>query len=314
MPKPRPDTRPPVPLSDEALDWVIRLHSGSETEADHRAWEGWRQQSPAHAAAAREAELIWNGLDLAVPAWDRQVSKRRMTRRAVLGGGLAVVAGGGLYQSGVIGPQLWADHSTRMAERRDLRLPDGTRVTLNARSALSKGVARAPRGAVLHQGQARFRVEPAAAGPFAVGFGRHRLHSAAGEFDVDWRPGGVAVTLFSGRAEVAPDGRAPVLLAPDQRLILTGSGPLGPEPIDATAESAWLRGKLIFNQRSLGDLLAEVERYSPGRIVVLGDQLATMRVTGVFELSDPGAILDSLEQSLPVRISRLPLLTVIRSA
>lgn len=43
------------PLTREALGWIVRLTSGSATQGDARAFEAWRSQGPAHAAAFREA-------------------------------------------------------------------------------------------------------------------------------------------------------------------------------------------------------------------------------------------------------------------
>lgn len=53
-----------VALSDEAIDWLVVLSSGRATQEDHAAFDEWRQTSPAHELAAREAETIWHGLGI----------------------------------------------------------------------------------------------------------------------------------------------------------------------------------------------------------------------------------------------------------
>ena len=53
-----------VALSDEAIDWLVVLSSGRATQEDHAAFNEWRQTSPAHELAAREAETIWHGLGI----------------------------------------------------------------------------------------------------------------------------------------------------------------------------------------------------------------------------------------------------------
>jgi len=46
----------------------------------------------------------------------------------------------------------------------------------------------------------------------------------------------------------------------------------------------------------------------------MGDALAAMKVTGVFDLSDPEGVLDNLGQSLQVQVSRMPMIADIRAA
>jgi transmembrane sensor len=84
------------------------------------------------------------------------------------------------------------------------------------------------------------------------------------------------------------------------------------ERIDANTETAWRRGKLIFDRRPLGEVVADLERYRRGKIVVVRDDLDALEVTGVFDLADPEAILLTIEETLPVRVARLPFVTIIR--
>ncbi|MBY5973021.1 FecR domain-containing protein [Ferrimonas balearica] len=143
----------PARLADEALDRLIHLHSGNATDEDRSEWRLWKAQSTARAEAAREAEELWNGLGAAGAAWARGRRNGRLTRRALLLGGATVLGGAALHELGAIGPHLLADHRTGVAERRDIRLDDGTRVTMDARSALSDLTLNHPRQAELLRGR-----------------------------------------------------------------------------------------------------------------------------------------------------------------
>ena len=57
---------------------------------------------------------------------------------------------------------------------------------------------------------------------------------------------------------------------------------------------------------------AEIERHHAGRIVILDDGLRELRVSGIFDLGQPDAILRTLELTLDLDMVRLPLLTIIR--
>ncbi|EMV9186455.1 hypothetical protein AADU03_005377, partial [Escherichia coli] len=67
-------------------------------------------------------------------------------------------------------------------------------------------------------------------------------------------------------------------------------------------------------QRPLAEVLDELERYVPGRIVLTDGALRQHKVSGVFDLQDPGALLKTLERLQPVKVTHLPWLVLIRPA
>ena len=82
--------------------------------------------------------------------------------------------------------------------------------------------------------------------------------------------------------------------------------------VDVDAATAWQRGKLIFNRRPLENVVAELQRYRTGRIMILGDRLKTLEVTGVFDLDDTDRILRTIEETTKARVVQMPLFTIIR--
>jgi transmembrane sensor len=307
-------TGTPSELSDQALDWIVRLHSGSAEPHDTQKWQTWRATSPAHEAAAQEAEHLWNGLGSAGASWGRKMRNRRMTRRAVLGGGAAMIVAGGMHGLGILGTHLFADYQTATAECQSFELEDGTDVLLNARTALSGAFENGKRGVSLMRGQAFFTITQNNTAPFHVSEGKTTITCAQGEIDVDLCNGRVGLIVHKGAADVTGQTGTRQVAA-GQRIQITREGRFSDiETVDLTEASAWRRGKLIFNRRPLGDLAVELERYRGGRIVVLENELAAMEITGVFDLADPDAILDALEASLSVRISKIPMLAIIRTS
>jgi len=302
-------------LSDEAIDWVVRLNSGRASASDRAAFVAWRQKSEKHEHAAREAEAIWHGVGIAGSSVRRADRKSKLTRRAVLGAGVVVAGSGVLAWSGAIGPHLLADHVTGVGEQRTILLDDGSSVFLNAGSSLSVDFSSRERLLRIHGGQATFTVAHDPSRPFIVAAGAGRTRAVGTVFDVDIRPREVMVTVIEGTVDIATEV-APsslVIATIDQRVRYDDSAPPSqPEAIDSDAETAWRRGKLIFDRRPLGDVVAELERYRNGRIVIASDQLRSLEVTGVFDLADPEAVLGAIEATLPVRITRLPLVTLIR--
>ena len=55
-------------------------------------------------------------------------------------------------------------------------------------------------------------------------------------------------------------------------------------PVDAATISAWRRGLLIFRNQPLSQVIAEVNRYRPGRIVLTDTALSQRPVYAVFHI------------------------------
>jgi transmembrane sensor len=83
------------------------------------------------------------------------------------------------------------------------------------------------------------------------------------------------------------------------------------QPVDVTSATAWRRGKLIFNHRPLAEVVLELERYQFSRIVFANGDLRAMPVTGVFDLDDPDGTMRTIEQTLAIKVTRLPLVTIL---
>ncbi|WP_240791782.1 MULTISPECIES: FecR family protein [Pseudomonas] len=284
-----PAPEPLCDLSDDALDWQVTLHSGNASVADQARYRRWCQLSPQHAEAAREAEALWQDIGhTASAASTPPPLRRRWARLAGIAASLMLLmAGYGGWQQA---PFWRSDYHTGVGERQRITLADGSRVTLNSASALSVAFTGAERKVLLRAGEALFEMadDPR---PFVVEAGAAPVTAEGAVFSVRREAGGNQVVLAQGRAEV--DGQT-----------------LQPAP-DARTRTAWQRGKLIFNGKPLGQVLAELERYQRGRIVIPDHQLAALEVSGVFDLDDPQALLRTLEQRYHLNVTYLPFLAVV---
>jgi len=319
-------------VDEEAMEWLVRLQFGTANRTDFTAW---RARSPAHETAARAAETLWREIgqtDTAV-AFARRESARRagpdprvarlpsraarpaFARRAVLTGAVAASAALVVGGSGVFGPlaALTADYATRPGERRAVSLPDGSTVLLNTATALSVTFTPEERRVSLEAGEAFFEVAKDPDRPFIVTAKGGETRAVGTAFAVRTDGDLVRVTVTEGIVEVTARSAAPVSLVAGQG---TSYGPKATMTsayyVNEAVATAWRRGKLIFNQRPLEEVAAEMSRYSAGRIVVTNEELKRLPVTGVFELDDPDGMLRAIEQILPVKVMRLPLLTLLR--
>ncbi|WP_343576019.1 FecR family protein [Pseudomonas sp.] len=308
-------SRVDLALSDDAIERLAQLHSGSAGAAERMEFLRWRGQSPEHERAAREAEALWGAL----PETRNAEEYRRRARYLRRWPALAVAACVAAIAVTLALPEplagLYADYATRTGERRMLELADGSRVWLNSGSALSVDFSPQQRRLRLHSGEALFEVAKDASRPFIVEAKGGEVRAVGTRFDVDSRGPQVRVDVTEGVVQVNSAGSAPVRLSAGERLSYREAAVPEPvQPLDLSSASAWQRGKLIFNQRPLGEVLDELERYVPGRIVLTDSALRQHKVSGVFDLKDPDALLKTLERLQPVKVTHMPWLVLIRPA
>ncbi|WP_261241102.1 MULTISPECIES: FecR family protein [unclassified Pseudomonas] len=280
---------PPIrDLSDDALQWQVLLHSGTASAADQARYQRWKQLSLDHTEAAVEAEMLWLDLGSTATAQAFEALPPRPRRKRWSAGIAAALV---LVVAGYCGWQeapLWlADYHTRVGERQSITLDDGSKVLLNSASAVSVAFSATERRVTLRAGEALFDTV-ADPRPFVVETAGDTVQGANATFSVR-RDG--QVVLAKGQARLG-----------DQVLAVAA---------DASALTAWQRGKLIFNGKPLGQVLAELERYQHGRIVVPDSKLAALEVSGVFDLDDPHALLRTLEQRYGLKVTYLPWLAVV---
>jgi transmembrane sensor len=77
--------------------------------------------------------------------------------------------------------------------------------------------------------------------------------------------------------------------------------------VDVEQVSAWRLGKLIFDGVPFAEAIAELDRYLPGRILIVKGHLGETRVGGIFnlsELDDAVAALAITQRLRPIRLTR----------
>jgi transmembrane sensor len=295
------------PLTEEALAWLARLHSGEETDADWHLYADWKAIDQAHVDAAARAEQIW----------DRLGSALRPNRKGgkVLGGiGIAVLLVGASASLGAFGPPSgwFADEATGFGERRTVELADGSAIVLDSATSFDIAYSRRERRIVLRDGQVYITVQPDPARPFVVEAGGGAVQALGTAFNVRMAHDGVRVDVTQHAVRVSAADTPSVDVEQGQGVGFTRRSIGAPAPIDIAAVTAWTHGEIVFDDRPLGDVVTEIGRYRSGSVVFTDAALKKLTVTGVFNTTDTDDFFDALEQTLPVRVIRLPLITLIR--
>ncbi|MFG1477310.1 FecR family protein [Xanthobacter sp. V4C-4] len=289
---------------DAALAWFVKVRSGEATAAEQADFARWIAAAGDNRRAFEQLEALWGDLDrlgdprrAPVAARRAQPARPAFSRRAVLAGGAAAAAGLAL---GV--PYLFrGDLQTGIGEQRALALADGSRVELDADSALDLDFTARARRLTLLRGRAFFDVAPDADRPFSVAAADGVTTAAGTQFSVHRWSDEVTVTVIESAVaiEVGADRLARLKAGEAVSYGAAGIGETGPAS-DAEA-TAWRRGKLIFEDRPLQRVIAEVNRYRRGSILVTNSDLLRLRVSGIFDVNRPDGVLDAITGSLPVR-------------
>lgn len=310
----------PSSLTDEALAWLVRIHSGHASDADRLACEAWKTQSPAHDLAYQKAEALWYEIGLTpasgVPRLpdsspsSRRVSRSRKLRTWSLAACLILAVG--WATSGLILPHLlptMADYHTGTGQQRIVLLKDGTRVTLNTDSAINVAFSSQQRIVQLLKGEAAFDVTSDGTRPFIVQSREVTTRALGTGFIVHLQPRSVTVTVAEHAVQVSTTTAgafSPLVLQEGQQVSYSDEGGLSPiQAVDLKRVSSWQRGKLIFEDQPLGTVIEELDRYRPGSILILNPTLRTLKVTGLFDTADPEAALRMIAYTLRIHETTL---------
>jgi transmembrane sensor len=304
-------------IAEEAAGWVARLQSSDASERDRRDFDLWAARDPAHRMAYDELRGLWTDLgDVPLPAGHLRETGGRRRRLAgnILALGLIAILSAALYQMGLI-DRMRADHYTVVGSVRSLRLDDGTRVDLNTDTAIAVRYSDRERRVELLRGEAFFDVARQAERPFVVSGAGMQATALGTRYGMRTASAGSAgdVQVEEGRVEVV-SGNNRVVLGADGVASLSDGGRLTTGSADVAGRSAWRSGKLVFSGQPLGEVLATLQRYRLGRIIVLDQAAAARHVSGIFDLNDTDEALRVIESSLPVTVTRLTgMIILVRS-
>lgn len=305
----------PVPASPDAAaaaaSWYARLHADDATPADRAAFGRWLAAEDAHDQAWHELVATTRLLDAArddpalramIAATRSEIGTRPQRRWWPMAAAAAVVLAVGGTTALVLDRD--TQPATQIAETRyatpagrsrDITLADGTRMTLDADSAVRVAAPGATRRVGIDRGQAFFAVAHDARHPFVVSAGGNSVTALGTQFAVRTATDRVVVSLVEGsvRVDTPEIGRATTLV-PGNTLTI-GRTALQLTRAGAETATGWRKGTLTFDAAPLTEVVAELNRYSVQRIELGDSRLARRVFSGVLKTDGGGtALADAL--------------------
>jgi transmembrane sensor len=330
-----PDT---TAIEAEAAAWVARFDAGDVSARDQAAFQQWLNRSALHRDAIAAYGSLWAEFDAlrsltGTGEAEQQISVRDshpvLLERAkpwlvaCAASVIAVVGATLLFHPKPAGiataknhpsPALLPVHlsyETAIGHQKRITLADGSSVILNTNSRLEVDFVGKRRDVHLTRGEAYFEVVHDKTRPFTVYANNYVVRDIGTAFDVHLsKTGLVEVGVTKGSVEVAPandahglePAKSPDVVVAGQDIVL-GQKVERAEAVpsaDMGRKLAWRQGQLIYTGEPLGEVLADVSRYSNIKIELADPALENLPVGGAFRTDQIEAIFAALENNFGV--------------
>lgn len=317
----KPAGTDPERLQREALDWLRVLTSGEVTRADLAALDRWRAESPQHRRALAEANLLWDVLgkvaheaearEPAHGAAVRPFLRRAVARRTVLAGAAAASVAYVMVRPPLhlwpTAVELMAPYRTSTGERRQLAVASGVAIVMDTQTSLTAPVTVGELSSLeLISGQLAVSVEAKPGRSVVIAAAGGQIQADRGNFDVRRDAASVCVTCSDGAVRVSHRFAATTTLQAGQQVTYNDHGLSTAITADPALVGAWQRGLLIFRDVPLAEVVREVNRYRPGRIILLNDSLADRKVVAGFRLDQIEDVVAYIGQAFGAKVRSLP--------
>ena len=303
------------------------LRSGLATDADRSEIEEWRAHDPAHENAWSRVLALWElgsgaATEPSIVAMRRAALASPRSARPdwlpmSMAAGLIVALSVSLWSTidfpgqGTGSPQMadasavhWSPQTrTAVGQLEKIELADGSVVTVNTNSAIRTALSSSARRVRLDRGEAYFDVARNSV-PFKVTTGSISVTALGTSFSVRNDGDDVVVTLQDGSVSVYnSDEKRSAILQPGWQL-RSGKNGFTQSKVDVGRSLSWVSGALDFDRRPLGDVVAELNRYSDQHIILADNRLVDIPISGLFPAGQPDRLVTMLVADQKARVVR----------
>ena len=330
----------------EAANWLLRLREAGVTPATVVEWQAWCRRSQENERAFSEIQSVWDraesvprlAADAGAIADDRYTgevpvaqwpaastatppaARTPSTRNAALKfAGWFAAAAAGLAAFTVNwfdamhsdGPQA-TEIVTSVGMQREVKLADGSVITLAGGSRLRAHLTDTQRQITLAAGEAYFHVAKDNRRPFVVRALDAEVTAVGTAFNVRAENHTVRVAVTEGVVEVARPSVVPNTHAGDEKVHLTAGRELTWQAdratpvvvsVERTRAASWRSGTLEFSDEPLSSVIAAINRYSPQPLRILEPAVGEYRFTGTVEVTRIDEWLAGLPSIFPVAVN-----------
>lgn len=315
-------TRPAAQVEAEAAAWLARRDGDAWLPTDETALNEWVAASTENRVAFLRLSSVWGKADRLRAIGGSQVAASEEIEdplnslirpsnaprwRWFAPLAAAAAAAAFILPNWSMPPVGGTVYSTSVGGFQRLPLEDGSRIELNTDTKLDVAFGANERRIELDKGEAFFKVAKDRRRPFVVLVGDYRVTAVGTAFSVRLNSDHVDVTVTEGRVRVnrvskESTSTKPMLLPAGHVVTATPEAMLVKvAPPDSLEQSlSWRDGLLIFNDRPLGEVAAEFNRYNRRQLIV-DPTAANIKLGGTFRATNLDGFIRLLQQGFDVR-------------
>ncbi|MGO3125980.1 MAG: FecR family protein [Advenella sp.] len=309
------ECEPTAEVVAAAAQWFVRLQDDDVSDQERAQCLRWRQANVTHDLAWRRLETLWRNFDdlegqAAQPAratmakLDARKRGKRRVKRTV--GATICCIGVVVLLSDMMHRHLLADHHTGLARRETVMLPDGSQLTLDARSAVDVRYRRTERRVVLREGQILAQVNhDRDSRPFVIQTEQGTATALGTRYTVSLLDNTTQVSVLESNVRVCP-GRSISTVCADLKQGQTANVETNVvsriETSGYSDPSSWAQGYLALDNQSLSRVLHVLKSYHSGVMWYDERELESVLVSGVIPIEDSEQAFNILGRTLPIQI------------
>ena len=324
----------------QAYQWLAKLDADETSAEDMAAFKQWINQSEQHRVEFENILTFWNELNVLTQVITPREKARqlaaakkeplsnwsRFRHRYTIGG---MVLASLLVVFIILAPwQAPVLYSTAIGEQRTVTLPDNTKVLLNTNSEIEVQYQEQRRGINLKRGEAYFEVFHNPDRPFEVYVDDKLVRAVGTAFAVHIRDKDVEVVVTEGAVEIGSTARmgrqnqVDSALVPGYKtqpaMVITeagnqavfdriaannGESEVRLEPVEQIEQKlSWQQGMLIFEHEPLANVVEEVSRYTPLKIVILERKVRELEIGGIFKIGNTESLFEALRDGFGIHV------------
>ncbi len=325
-------------LSDEAFQqWVLH-----PTKESNSFWEAWLQQYPEKATIITQArqllkvaatpekdsisplhtERLWQKIHQSIHTSPKTFHGKKLPKHSRVFFTPAWQVAASVASFILIGfmayyylqGQAATVYTTAYKETKNITLPDGSHVVLNANSTLrvkDRWLTDEAREVWL-EGEAFFSVAEitltAGKRKFIVHATNLDIEVLGTKFNVNDREDKTSVVLASGKVKLKmqqDEGKAEMTMTPGEMVEFSkGKKAVSKKTVNPEIYSSWKENKLVFERESVKDICETLKNTYGWKIVLKDASIAERKYTGTFIDPDPEVILKTIATVLDIQIKQ----------
>ncbi len=259
-----------------ALDWQSDPENRAAFDRVEAFWRAWPNEMPKSSHAGPAKHVRWTGW---ATSWQAAAAVV-----AIVSLGIWAATSRRNETPAVIAHQ----YSTKVGQIRTVWLEDGTEVILSGATTVRTDFSADLRRIVMSDGEALFLVAKDAQRPFIVNVPNGSARALGTIFNVHRGPDESTISVIEGIVQVSPPAWRPGananLLAGAQVAVST-DGVVGQiKAVNPQEVASWQSGRLIFVDRSLRSVIADLNRYSGTPVTLAATVADDVRVSGSIQL------------------------------